>query len=347
MLAAVLDDIKKLNVREFPDPIIPVDGAILKIHSCGICSSDLKFINHGDRVKQFPAILGHEISGEIIDIYNSNTNFKVGDRVAIAAEVPCKKCRQCNNNRENLCDNVMSIGSTIQGGFAEFMPLTKDLLDRGPINQIPDGLTYNQASLAETLGCIINAMEFSKMDISKTVAIVGAGYMGCLMINVARLLSAKKIVIIDKDPNRLRQAEAFGADVYLCSENLDSFVQLALEEVENEGFDVVIAACSNTNAFEQSILLGAKGGSINLFGGIRKTASDKISFSSNFIHYRQISVGGSFSSSKKHHKTALDYLNSGKIQTDSLVTHNFKLNEFKKAINIVSSGEGLKVIINP
>jgi L-iditol 2-dehydrogenase len=347
LLAAVLDNIKEINVREFPDPVIPNGGAILKVHSCGICSSDLKFINHGDRVEKFPAILGHEIAGEIVEIDNPGCIFKVGDRIAIAAEVPCKECTPCNNDLENLCNNVLSIGTTIQGGFSEFMPLPKVLLDKGPINLIPDNLIYNQASLAETLGCIVNAMEFSRMRSGKTVAIIGAGYMGCLMVNVARLLHAEKIVMIDKDPKRLKQAEVFDADVYICSENLDSFVQLALEEVNNEGYDVVIAACSNVAAFEESILLGAKGGFVNLFGGIRKNAPDTVSFSSNFVHYRQISIGGTFSSSKKHHKTAIDYLSSGKIQTESLITHEFKLSEFKTAINVVSSGNGLKAIINP
>ena len=138
MLAAVLDNIKEINVREFQNPTIPISGAILKVHSCGICSSDLKFINHGDRVKEFPAILGHEIAGEIIEIDRNISYFNVGDRVALAAEIPCKKCRPCLNDLENLCDNVLSIGTTIQGGFSEFMPITKDLLDRGPINLIPD-----------------------------------------------------------------------------------------------------------------------------------------------------------------------------------------------------------------
>ena len=346
MLAAVLDNIKEVNVREFPEPTVPNGGAVLKVHSCGICSSDLKFINHGDRVEKFPAILGHEIAGEIVEINNPDSGFKIGNRVAIAAEIPCKKCKPCKSGLENLCNDVSSIGTTIQGGFAEFMPITRDLLERGPINFLPDGLTFKQASLSETLGCIVNAMEFSRMNSGKTVAIIGAGYMGCLMINVARLFNAEKIVMIDKDQKRLKQAEVFDADVYICSDNLDSFVQLALEEVNNEGYDVVFAACSNITAFEESILLAAKGGFVNLFGGIRKNASDTVSFSSNFVHYRQISIGGTFSSTKKHHETAINYLSSGKIKTELLITHEFNLSDFNEAINVVSSGDGLKVIIN-
>jgi L-iditol 2-dehydrogenase len=347
MLAAVLDNIKEINVREFQNPTIPSNGAILKVHSCGICSSDLKFINHGDRVKEFPAILGHEIAGEIIEIDKNTSDFNVGDRVAFAAEIPCKKCRPCLNELENLCVNVLSIGTTIQGGFSEFMPLSKDLLVRGPINLIPQNLTYNQASLAETLGCVINAMDFCRMKSGKTVAIIGAGYMGCLMINVARLLGAKKIVMIDKDAKRLKRAEAFSADIYLSTKDLNSFVQLALNEVDNEGFDVVFAACSNTEAFKQSILLGGKGAYINLFGGINKNENDLVSFSSNFVHYRQITVGGTFSSTKDNHKTALNYLSSGKINTKLLISHKFNLSEFSKGIDVASSGNGLKIIINP
>ena len=347
MLAAVLDNVKEINVREYEYPKLPLHGAILKVNSCGICSSDLKFINHGDRVRKFPAILGHEIAGEIIEVENNGIGFNIGDRVALASEIPCKQCRPCKNGYENLCDSVLSIGTTVQGGFSEFMPLSKDLLDRGPINLIPQNLTYNQASISETLGCVINAMEFCRMKPGKTVAIIGAGYMGCLMINVAKLLGAKKIVIIDKDEKRLKKVKPFCPDSYLCSKDLDSFVELALNEVDNDGFDVVLAACSDINAFEQSILLGAKGSHINLFGGISKNNKDIVSFPSNFVHYRQITVGGTFSSTKANHKKALNYLSSGNIETELLISHVFSLSDFTKGIDVASSNEGLKIIINP
>ena len=110
---------------------------------------------------------------------------------------------------------------------------------------------------------------------------------------------------------------------------------------------MVFAACSNTEAFKQSILLGGKGAYINLFGGINKNENDLVSFSSNFVHYRQITVGGTFSSTKDNHKTALNYLSSGKINTELLISHKFNLSEFSKGIDVASSGNGLKIIINP
>ena len=141
--------------------------------------------------------------------------------------------------------------------------------------------------------------------------------------------------------------EFFGEQIlrrYLKSALLTVFCMDRVLEQNN--YDVVFAACSNITAFEESILLAAKGGFVNLFGGIRKNASDTVSFSSNFVHYRQISIGGTFSSTKKHHETAINYLSSGKIKTELLITHEFNLSDFNEAINVVSSGDGLKVIIN-
>lgn len=345
MLAALLENVGVVKVKNISKPVLMPGSAILKVQACGICGSDLKFIFSKDRIKKYPAILGHEISGEIVE--TDNEKFSVGDRIATAAEIPCLKCPPCQKGFENLCDNVLSIGTTVSGGFCEYMLLTPDVLSRGPLNIIPEELGYNEAALSETLGCVINALEFARMSSDKNVLVVGAGYMGCLIINMARFLGAKLISVVDKSQKRLELAKDFQADHYICSETMDSFVDAALEVVDKTGYDVVITACSDTKAYNQAILTAAKGGFVNLFGGIRKGVSDIISFNNNFVHYREISIGGSFSSTRRHHQKALEILKSKNINTDKLITHIFHLKDFEKALDTVKRQEGLKVIINP
>lgn len=348
MLAAVLEDIKVLKVREIQKPALTSGSALLKVRSCGFCGSDLKFINEGDRVKKFPAILGHEIAGEVVEVDGKSINaIKVGDRIALGAEVPCLACAPCKKGFENLCNNVLSIGTTIPGGFCEYMLLTPEILQRGPINLIPDELGFNEAALSETLGCVVNALEFARMDKGKAILIIGAGYMGCLTANMAHVLHAAKITMVDNSASRLLLAKEFGADHYICSEGMDSFVEAVMDHVSGEGYDVVMTTCSDINVYNQSILTAAKGGFVNLFGGIKKGYPETVSFSNNYVHYRGISIGGSFSGTRHHHRRALRLLGSNKIMSDKLITHRYKLEEFITAYRTAESRQGLKIIINP
>ncbi len=344
MKAALLDNVKNINVREIPTPEVRSGTALIRVKACGICGSDLKFYNYGDRVKEFPAILGHEISGEVVEVGKNVNNLSVGDRVALGNEIPCKKCYACKKGLDNVCEDVLSVGTTIPGGLSEFMLLTEDFIERGPINKMPDNITYDEGALAEPLGCIINGFGLARMDEGKDILIIGAGPIGCLMINLAQLLGASKIVVVDKNQKRLNLAGSFGADNYVLSEK---FLEETLDLTNGKGYDIVMSACSDSNAHEQAIRAVAKGGFVNLFGGVAKGLSDNVSFSNNFMHYRQFSVGGSFSQTKEHHRIALEYLASGKIQTNKLITHRFGLDKIKEAFDVVQNIRGLKVIVNP
>ncbi|MBF0104012.1 MAG: alcohol dehydrogenase catalytic domain-containing protein [Deltaproteobacteria bacterium] len=348
MLAAVLEDVNFIGVREIVRPQLTAGSALLKVHSCGFCGSDLKFITSRDRIKKYPAILGHEIAGEIVAIDKGiAAKFKKGDRVAMAAEVPCLNCVPCHKGLFNLCDDVLSIGTTISGGFCEYMLLTPEMITRGPINTIPDTVTYDEAALAESLGCVINGLEFARMSREKTVLIIGTGYMGCLTINMARQMGAKTITVVDNNPQRIEQAKGFQPDHTVRTQETESFVGTVMDLVDNAGYDVVMTTCSDIGVYNQAVLTAAKGGFVNLFGGIKKGLPDTVAFSNNFVHYRGISMGGSFSATRDHHKKALDCLEKGVIETDRLITHRFKLAEFDQALTVAKKQEGLKVMINP
>lgn len=345
MKAALLEKPKHIVVKEIETPKVTKGTALLRVKACGICGSDLKFFNYGDRVKEFPAILGHEIAGEVAEVGKDVNNFQVGDRIALGNEIPCKNCHACNKGLENICENVLSVGSTVPGGLSEYMLLTEDMVQRGPINHVPENITFDEAALAEPLGCVVNGLEFARMEKEKSVLIVGTGPIGCITISIARLLGASKVVVADKNEKRLKMAQPFNADNYIYAEK--GFLEEALELTSGKGYDVVISACSDTSVHEKAILATAKGGFVNLFGGVAKNLPDAVSFPSNFMHYREISVGGSFSMTSKHHKKALEYIASGKIKTKQLITHKFRLDDIEKAFNVVQNQEGLKVMINP
>ncbi len=342
MKAAVLESVRNMVVKDVETPETDEKSVLLRVRSCGICGSDLKFFSYGDRIKSFPVVLGHEIAGEVAEA-GSSTGFRKGDEIALANEVPCKKCGACARGFDNVCDNLLSIGTTIPGGLSEFMLLNFDVLERGPVNRMPGNMTFDEGALAEPLGCVVNGFEFARMSEGKSVLIIGAGPIGCMMLDMARAMGAGKIVIADASEKRIALAGQFGADNYIASEN---FLDESLD-ISGNGYDVVMSACNNAKAHENAIRAVAKGGFVNLFGGVARGLSDIISFPSNQMHYRQFAVGGSFSQTKEHHKKALDYISKGKINTKKLITHRFALDKIKDAFDVVEKKEGLKVMVNP
>jgi L-iditol 2-dehydrogenase len=344
MKAALLKSIKTIEISDIDVPKVTPNSVLIKVKSCGICGSDLKFFNYGDRVKEFPAILGHEIAGEVVEVGRDVDTYSVGDRVALGNEIPCKNCAPCKKGFESVCDNVQSVGTTIPGGLCEYMLIPEKMVQNGPISLMPKNVSFDEGALAEPLGCVVNGLEFAKMQEGKTVLIVGTGPIGAMMINVAKIQGASKVVIVDKNPKRLDMVRKFGADHYINSEN---FLNEALSLSNGNGYDVVMSACSDNNAHNQAVMAVAKGGAVNLFGGVAKGLPDNISFSNNFTHYRQCYVGGSFSMNLSHHKKALEYISMEKIQTKNLITHKYSLEQILDGFDAVQNSRGLKVMINP
>ena len=346
MIAVLLEGVKNLRIREISQPEVTEGTVLIRVRSCGICGSDLKFYNFGDRVKSFPAILGHEISGEVVEVGRGVTKFKTGDRIAMGNEVPCRACSPCHGGWENLCDHVQSIGTTLPGGFAEYLLLTRDTVERGPINYLPASMSFDEGALAETFSCVVNAMEFARMRPGARVLVIGAGYIGCAMVSLAKIMGASKITQVDINPTRLDFAKIFGATHQVVATD-GEFLDEVMAHVDGHGYDVVLSACSDIKAHESAILAVAKAGVVNLFGGIPTGLSDRVSFPNNFIHYRQALVGGSFSATKSQHQRALDLLSTGKIKTEKLISHRFGLSQAIDAFEVLKSQQGLKIIINP
>ncbi|MDI6721491.1 MAG: alcohol dehydrogenase catalytic domain-containing protein [Candidatus Aenigmarchaeota archaeon] len=347
MKAALLESVKNIQVKDVSIPELRKNTALLRVRACGICGSDMKFYNYGDRVKKFPQILGHEAAGEVAEVGDGVENFSVGDRIALANEIPCKSCHACRRGVESVCDNILGVvGVSIPGGFAEYMILNEDMIRQGPVNKMPENVTFEEGAIAEPLGCVVNGLEFADMEEGKDVLVIGTGPIGCMIINLCRLMGASKITAVEKNPRRLDMARAFDADHYVYAEN-SKFLDEALELTGGRGYDIVMSACNDNMAHENAIKAVAKGGFVNLFGGIAKGLPDDVKFQSIFLHYRQFAIGGSFSQTKEHHRKALGYLSSGGIKTKKLITHRFGLDKIITAIETVQRAEGLKVMINP
>lgn len=346
MKAAVLEDLNQVKVKEVEDPDIDRDyGLLVKVKAAAVCGSDIRIFRHGNERVQMPQIVGHEIAGEVVNKGQKINKFMIGDRVAIGADIPCGECEFCEDGRGNECRINYAIGYQFPGGFAEYMPLNELTTRFGPVHKIPEGVSFAEAALAEPLGCCINGLELTPVDLGDTVVIIGAGPIGCMLVQLARIRGAKKIILAQRSRKRLEMARKFGADVYVSIREQD-LEEVVMEETEGMGAHLVMIACASREAQLQGISLLRPGGMINFFGGL-PSGSDPLPISSNEIHYKQTFITGSHGSVPRQHRLALEMISSGQIDMESLITHTYSLDDIKKAFAAAENKEGFKVIVKP
>jgi L-iditol 2-dehydrogenase len=334
MKAARMHALKDLRLENIDKPEVKPNTILMKVRACAICGSDIRIMNSGNNRVTYPAVIGHETSGEIVGVGAGVSKFKVGDRIALGADVPCGRCNHCHNGRGNCCDENHALGYQFPGAFAEYCLLNEMMVNYGPIIKVPDHVSYEQAALMEPLACVLNGFELAQMQVGKSVLIMGAGPIGCLGIMVAKTLGASRIVVSEPNTARLEQAKKFGADSYVHPDSLQG------------QFDLVFTMCPSVKAHEQAIDLVAKRGYVNFFGGLPKDAP-LANLNSNKIHYKECFVMGSHGSTPRHNQVAMDLISAGRIPVGDLISHTFSLDDIHQGIEVMQNLEGLKVIIKP
>ena len=293
-----------------------------------------------------PAIIGHEIAGVVVEVGENVRRVKVGDSIALGADVPCGQCAWCRDGYGNNCAINYAIGYQIPGGFAQYMKLPRLVLEEGPVTPFDASrVSYDDAALAEPLACAINGLELVNMSLGKTLVIIGLGPIGCMMIDLARVMGATKVIAVQRSAFRMELAKQYGADVYIASDTED-VVARCLEETGGEGPDVVVTTCGSVEAHEQAIAMVAHRGYVNLFGGLGKDARP-LSVLSNTIHYKECFVTGSHGSVPRQHALAVKLIERSMVRVNPLITHRFPLKEIHKAFDTMQERGGMKVIVNP
>lgn len=345
MQAALLEALEKLVVREVPTPEIDDDSALLKIESVAVCGSDIRIFHHGNPRVVPPAIIGHETAGTVIAAGKNVARVKVGDRVAVGADVPCGQCSWCRNGFGNNCHINYAIGYQIPGSFAQYMKLPRLVLEEGPVTPFSSKLSFDEAALAEPLACAINGLELVNMSLGKTVAILGMGPIGCMMIDLARIMGAVKVICVQRSRKRMEIAKTYNADAYIYSDEED-VVARCRAETDGHGPDVVITSCGSVEAHEQAIEMVAHRGYVNLFGGLGKNVRP-MSVLSNVIHYKECFVTGSHGCVPRHHEMAVRLLEKGLVRVRPLITHCFPLSRINDAFQTMESKQGMKIVVHP
>ena len=346
MKAAVLETLNEMVVRDVPDPEIGPDEALMRVEATSICGSDIRIFHHGNPRVNCPTIIGHETAGTVVKVGRNVSRVKEGDHVSVGADIPCGVCYWCRNGLGNNCSINYAMGYQFAGAFAQYLKMPQLLLEEGPVKRFDTHhLSYEEAALAEPLACAINGFELAHLSVGKSVVIIGLGPIGCMMLDLARIMGATKVIGVQRSRKRMEIARTYGADHYLFSDE-DNIVGRCRELTADEGPDVVITCNGNLQTHQQAIEMVAHRGFVNLFGGLPKDAPP-LSVQSNTIHYKECFVTGSHGCVPRHHEIAVDLLSTGRVRVKPLITHRFPLERINDAFNVMEVREGMKVVVNP
>lgn len=346
MKAAVYEKLDQMSIKEIPTPSAKAGEVLVRVKSCAVCGSDIRIFHSGNERVKPPQTLGHEIAGMVVEVGSNVKKFKEGDRVAIGADVPCGQCSFCEAGIGNNCQINYAIGYQFPGGFAEYMLLNETIVNYGPVHKLPEHLSFNEGALAEPLACVLNALELTPVKLNDVVVIIGAGPIGMMICLVAKAMGASKVILINRSMPRLEIAKKLAvADKYICSKDQNE-VEAVLKETAGLGADVIFTSCPAPEAQVSAVNMAKNRARINFFGGLPKDKSI-VPINTNLIHYKELFVTGAHGSMPIHHSKALDLIASGTISVKQFITHQFPLDEIKKAFATAENHEGLRVIVNP
>ena len=326
---------------------------LLKIDGCGICAGDIKAYKGGEvfwgdgsapGYLETPAIGGHEFTGTVAELSAetvADKGLKIGDRVVVEQIAPCGECRYCKSGEYSLCvkHDVFGFKNYLNGGFAEYVLLP----DRALVYKIPDDMDLNDAVLVEPFACSYHAVERARIKNGDIVAISGCGPLGLGMVTAAKLKKPAKLISLDMFDKRLEHALLFGADT-----GINPSRQNAVEEIrrltDGYGCDVYIEATGHPSSVTQGLEAIRKNGRFVEFS----LFNDPVTCNWSVIgDGKELDIYGS-SLSPGCFPAVIDGIHSGRLNTKGIVTHSFRLEDFKAAFDLCMDGrENIKVMLTP
>ncbi|MBN2602273.1 MAG: zinc-dependent alcohol dehydrogenase family protein [Candidatus Marinimicrobia bacterium] len=308
---------------------------LLNVSACGICGTDIKILE-GKSASTPPVILGHEYCGIVEEIGTHVNNISVGDFVSVDPNIYCGECRFCRAGKINLCENLTALGVNIDGGFAEYC-----LVPAKQCYQIPATINPIHAALMEPLSCAIYGIQKANIQLGDSVAIIGGGMIGLLMLKLCWLSGAKQIILVETDKNRRAILQNSGADIVIDPNN-EGLIR-NFTEISNGGADVAIECVGSSAAVEQSYHLLKRGGRLVIFG---VSPSNQHWLLSPYELFRNdITITGSFLNPFTF-QTAVDLITAQKIRLADIDVKTFSLDRIQEAFENQIQRKSMKTVID-
>lgn len=308
MLAGVLHGREDLRVERLPVPHVGPSDVLVRVRAALTCGTDLKVYRRGHHAKMIvlPAILGHEVAGDVVEVGAAVRNFKVGDRVVAANSAPCHRCFFCRRDQMSLCENLLFMN----GAYAEYINIPGRIAECNT-HHVPEKVDYREAALAEPLACVLNGL--SDMDVRRgdTLAVIGLGPIGLMFVRAAKILGARAIAV-GRRQAQLDRAEHLGAEVLVESRRgSDPTDEVRRSTDGGRGADIVIEAVGSPHAWRQAVSMVRPGGRVNFFGGCPKRSV--VCFETGRIHYSSLTLRATFHHTPEFVREALEWIVEGEV----------------------------------
>lgn len=340
MRAAVLHGVDDVRVEDVPVPQFGEHQVLVQVAAVGVCGSDVHYHREGriaDFVVTDPMILGHEASGQIVAVGAAVDPARVGERVSLEPQHPCRRCEFCRTGRYNLCPHMEFYATPpIHGAFSEYAVIDADLA-----HPIPESMSWEAAALCEPLSVGVWACGKARIGVGSTVLVAGAGPIGLIIAQTARALGASRVVLSDPAPLRREAAEQAGFTEVVDPAAGPSADGPGGSEGADE-FDAFLDASGAEPAVQAGIRAVRPGGRVVLVG----MGADDMTLPVSRILTREIELTGVFRYANTW-PTAIQLAASGKVDLDDLVTARFGLDGVEEALNEATRPEHRKVLVLP
>jgi len=332
MKAAILHGREDIRIERVPVPEAAPGELIVRVGAALTCGTDLKVFRRGYHARMIvpPALFGHELAGTVVEAGAGVIDFAPGDRVVALNSAPCGQCYFCERNQENLCDDLLFNN----GAYAEFIRIPSRIVAKNTLH-IPDHVPLEHAALTEPLACAVHGFEDSRPHPGDTVAIIGGGPLGLMMVHVAALAGCEVIAIVKHD-GQVEAAQQLGAAHVVQANSVRRAIQQTRALTpKGRGVDIAIEAVGVPEAWQEAVELVRKGGTVNFFGGC--AIGTHVTLDTNRIHYSDITLRATFHHTPAICLKALDLIAGGRFQASAFITghaHLYELNRvFEKLMN--------------
>jgi len=331
---------KRFEVRENKPKALAKDEVLVKVAACGICGTDVH-IYHGEEGSAAvtpPVVLGHEFSGIVEAVGGGVTSLKAGDHVSVDPNIYCGQCCYCRKGKKQLCENLQAIGVNRDGGFAEYC-----ICPESQCFKLDVRVPLEYGAMAEPLSCCLHGIDRAGIRQGDTVSVIGGGAIGLIMVQLAKLAGASKVILSEPVDARRSIGLQVGADFAVNPAGEDLCAKIR-EFTDSDGVDVVIECVGNIVATKQAFEMAKPGASILLFSVPKPDAVYNLSLMDVFK--KELNIYGSFINPDTFQR-AVDMINSSRIQFGPIITHKYPVEQLEDAILMQMSSASIKVLVAP
>jgi len=334
------ENIKYEDVRLRP---LQKGEILVKIKSALTCGTDVKTYRRGHPVliKSIPSGFGHEFAGIVEKTGDGVDNFKAGDRVVAANSAPCGECFFCRHEEYNLCEHL----DLLNGAYAEYIIVPERIVQKNTLI-LPDDLSFDKAAFCEPLANVVHGVERTDIKPGQTVGIIGIGPIGLMFARLAKLKGAN-VIVAGRNPIKLKMADEFShADEIIDLKKYPNPEKIFKEFTEEKkGLDIAVECVGLPEIWERIFSCVRPGGTVHFFGGCKSGST--VSFDTTRMHYGDIKLMSVFHHTPKYFRQALEYIKSGEVEVEKLITDTLPLKDVEFAMKQHIAGKAIKYLIKP